>query len=189
MNTRLLLSALILAAICLAGGGVVSAAKDKYEDGFPETVPYDGTKNPLGWNIPYIYRQDPKYPAYRLAFVTMTPTYKGKLDYTPIPLIGIGEVDLNEDGIYEVISFPTEEFEEEGLFCNTKGLCPHYITDASGKGAHLMGILYGWKVNRGDRKVNGFYTLRVYTQPEKKFANVFDEYIYNPKTKEYELGK
>jgi len=114
----------------------------------------------------------------------MMPTYKGKLDYNPRPLIGLVEIDLNGDKMPEIISYPLEEDEETGKFCNLDQLCPHYITQISGKKADVIGVMYGWKVNKGDRVINGYLTLKAYTWANKD-PETFIEYSYSPATKEY----
>ncbi len=150
------------------------------KDGY---VPYIASENPMGWNFPYVFMADSKDPAYAIAFKAMAPTYKGKLDYNPTPLIGIGQINLNKGSTPEIIAFPTEEEEEAGNYCNLGTLCPHYVIETDGKEARTLGVLFGWKVNRGVRILNGYYTLQVYNHPDKDKA--FDEYAYDPNKKEY----
>ena len=146
-------------------------------------IPYIASQNPMGWNIPYkfIYASDD--PSYEIALKAMEPTYKGKLDFNPRPLIGMAQVNLNQDSLPEIIAFPTEEEEETGRFCNLGTLCPHYVIEIGDKEAVTLGILYGWKVNKGKRILNGYYTLEVYslTAQEKQF----EEFAFDLKRKEY----
>lgn len=150
------------------------------EEGY---VPYVARQNPAGWNIPYVFQHDPADPAYAIALKAMAPTYKGRLDYNPRPLIGLAQVNLNRDPDVELIAFPTEEDEEEGRFCNLDGLCPHYVVEIADDRINTLGVLYGWKVNRGARIVNGYYTLQVFALPQQPDA--FDEYAYNANIGEY----
>src|SRR5690606_35540746 len=75
----------------------------------------------------YIFYQHASSPVYDIALKVMDPTYKGKIGPTN-PLIGVAEVDLNGDNLLEIISKPTEEYEQEGEFCRANNVCPHYIT-------------------------------------------------------------
>lgn len=178
-----LIAGLILAIITLEAAGLAHAQqKPKPDaDGY---IPYVARDNPAGWNISYTFTSDPADPAYAIALKQMNPTYKGKLNYNNRPLIGLAQVNLNQDPDVELIAFPTEEDEEEGKFCNLNGLCPHYVIEIAGSKVKTLGILYGWKVNRGDRILNGYYTLKAYNLPEKNPA-AFEEYAYSPGAGEY----
>lgn len=177
----LLLIGLTPVIVNLAYAQQSSRAPTADEDGY---VAYSARENPAGWNIPYAFTNDPADPAYAIALQKMAPTYKGKLGYNNRPLIGLAQVNLNRDPDVEMIAFPTEEEEEEGKFCNLNGLCPHYVIEVAGNKVNTLGVLYGWKVNRGDRVSNGYYTLKVYSLPEKS-PESFEEYAYDPAAKEY----
>lgn len=175
--------ALILLAASIPLAGHLAHAQSTAqpdEDGF---IPFIASENPLGWNIQYVFMHDPADPAYAIALKQMMPTYKGNLGYNPRPLLGIAQVNLNRDPDVEIIAFPTEEDEEKGRYCNLDGLCPHYVLEIVGNKVNTLGVLYGWKVNRGDRILNGYYTLNVYAIPSSE--RTFEEYAFNPRTNEY----
>lgn len=172
---------LLAASITLAGHFAhAQSTTQPDEQGF---IPFVASENPLGWNIPYVFMSDPADPAYAIALKQMMPTYKGNLGYNSRPLIGLAQVNLNRDPDVEIIAFPTEEDEETGLFCTLNSLCPHYVLEIQGNKVNTLGVLYGWKVNRGDRILNGYYTLKVYSLPSSE--NSFEEYAFNPRTNEY----
>lgn len=194
MNLRFLLPALLAAAaVMVIGGGLVLAqsSKQTIEDipskFYDGTIPYVASENPMGWNIPYRYSQDDTYPSYVLARKAMQPTFKTSTGRPYAnPVIGMAEVDLNYDKQTEIIALPIESEEEDGLFCNVNNLCPHYVLEVQGKKVAVLGILYGYKVNRGDKVTNGYLTLKAFTDPVNN-PDYFKEYSYNPKSNEYEL--
>jgi hypothetical protein len=185
MKFRVLLTAFLVAAATLAIGGGIVWAQSKTQTQTPNYVPYIQGTNPFGWNLPYELQLDPDYPPYAIALKAMQPTYKGTLDMEPNPVIGIAEFDLNYDKQPEIIAFPTEESDRGTNFCNLNDMCPFYVIQIQGNKANVIGVLYGYKVNRGDRVVNKYLTLKVYNAPKKDKA-YFEEYAYNPKSNEYE---
>ena len=171
-------------AVAAAGCPPVAIAQETApipdKDGF---IPFIASQNPLGWNIPYKFVYASNDPTYEIALKAMEPTYKGKLGFNPRPLIGMAQVNLNQDSLPEIIAFPTEEEEETGKFCNLGTLCPHYVIEIGDTEAITLGVLYGWKVNKGKRILNGYYTLEVYSLPQQE--KQFEEFSYDPKHKEY----
>ena len=134
--------------------------------------------------IPYNFTQDASDPAYQIAISMMQPTYKNYFDEGN-HIIGLAQVRLDQDQYHELIAFPVENDDaKDGLLCDLNRLCPHYVIRVGQKKVDLLGVLYGWKVNRGDRILNGFYTLQAYTTPEKN-PDYYQEYAYDPLAHEY----
>lgn len=188
---------LAAAALLVVSGGIGMAQQQSKKDSSPAdkiqpldyddgTIPYVAGDNPMGWNIPYSFSQDNTYPSYAIARKAMAPTFKESISPAYANnVIGMAEIDLNYDKHTEIIAFPVENEEEAGLLCNVNRLCPHYVIEVQGNKAAILGVLYGYKVNRGDNIKNKYLTLKVYTDPAKE--NYFEEYAYNPKKNEYEL--
>lgn len=188
MKPRFLLLAIMAAAASVLIGGGIVLAQSKYEfiETSDEYVPFSAAAKK--WNIPYKFELDPEYPPYAIALKAMLPIYtpsKYLERIEPNPVIGMAEIDLNYDRQDEIIAFPTEEYDRGTNFCNLGGLCPHYVIQIQGNKAQVLGVLYADKVNRGDRIVNKYLTLKVYNAP-KKDKEYFEEYAYNPATNEYE---
>lgn len=123
--------------------------------------------------------------SYPIALKAMAPVYKDfSLDAEP--LIGIGEIDLNGDKLPEIISFPIEEYEQEGDYCPSVGLCPHYVLEVNEGGPSILAILFAYSVETGPAVVNGYRTLRARTG---RASDTYETYIYKPARSEYVLTR
>lgn len=136
--------------------------------------------------LTYIFYQHSSSPVYDIARIVMKPTYEGKVGHSN-PLIGIAEVDLNGDNQLEIISKPTEEYEEEGEFCRANYICPHYITQIDGNKTKSLGVIYGNIVDLGTDVKNGYWQLVTLPDPSK--PEIFETYEYNPQQAKYVLVK
>ncbi len=134
-----------------------------------------------GWKVgrlTYSFYQDHTFPSYAIAAKEMAPTYKN-FPWDSNPLIGIAEVDLNNDKITEIISFPTEEEEQNGVFCKKDtNICPFYVLQVRGKAVKTLGIIPANKVDIGDTAKNGYWRLKVFNN--EKDENAFVYYEYDP---------
>lgn len=143
--------------------------------------------------IKYGFFQNDINPAYPLAWDVMKPLYKGsqydmaKGFSQANPLIGIGEFDLNNDKIPEVIAYPTEDEAEAGMFCTADSVCPHYVIDISGEEPVLLGKIPASSIDRGENITNGFWDLKAYTHDwTTPRTDEFNLYVYDKKTKSYQ---
>jgi hypothetical protein len=148
---------------------------------------------PQAKHIKYDYFQNNLNPVYPIAWKVMKPLYKGSQYDMPKefsqahPLIGIGEFDLNNDKIPEVISFPIEDEEEAGMFCTADSVCPNYVIDVSGEEPVLLGKIPASSVDRGENITNGFWDLKAYTHDwTTPRTSEFDLYVFDKKTKSYQ---
>jgi hypothetical protein len=143
--------------------------------------------------IKYDYFQNNFSPVYPLAWKVMKPLYKDSRYDTPNeflqtnPMIGIGEFDLNNDKIPEVISFPVEDEVEAGMYCTADSVCPNYVIDVSGEEPVLLGKIPASSIDRGENITNGFWDLKAYTHDwTTPRTSEFDLYVFDKKTKSYQ---
>lgn len=142
-------------------------------------------------NIYYEFYQNTIYSlSYSLARdAMMKDLYEPALrDGAPVgnPLIGIGEVDLNGDNMPEIIAFPTEEEEENGMYCEDNGMCPHYILQVRGNNVHRLGIIFANTVMLGDNINNGYWELLAYKNGNEDPKKA-DIYTYDKNKDQYRL--
>lgn len=146
--------------------------------------------------IKYGLFQNELSPVYFKVFQEMKPLYKGsRYDLPPEypqtnPLIGIGEFDLNNDKIPEVIAFPTEDEVEAGKYCKADSVCPHYILDISGDKPVLLGKIFASSLDRGAEITNGHWDLKAYTHDwtiPRTDESV--RYVYDKNTKSYKAAE
>lgn len=171
-------------------GGFTLAANAHTSDA--DAGPPPGTPSQAKF-IQYDLYQRNTIPAYPLAWDVMKPLYKGSQYDLPegfsqaYPLIGIGEFDLNNDKIPEVISFPVEDEAEAGLYCTMDSVCPHYVLDVSGDKPVLLGKIPASSLDRGENITNGFWELKAYTHDwTTPRTDAFDLYVFDKKTKSYQ---
>lgn len=144
--------------------------------------------------IKYSLFQNELSPLYFKVLQEMKPLYKGsRYDLPPEypqtnPLIGIGEFDLNNDKIPEVIAFPTEDDVEAGKYCKADSVCPHYILDISGEKPVLLGKIFASSLDRGAEITNGHWDLKAYTHDwTTPRTDESERYVYDKNTKSYKI--
>lgn len=108
------------------------------------------------------------------------------------PVYYIALIDLDKDGYDEIIvTVPEYEEEQRGWYCTEYQMCPHYILQdrnlnpkkPSLKNFKVMGPIYTSGIGPStDEVVDGFTSLRVYTDEERK---KFDVYQYDKKSDNY----
>ncbi len=114
-----------------------------------------------------------------------------------MPAIYIAQPDLDEDGYQETIVTLSEgKPESEGLFCQSKLKCPHFILQNRNpepdkpklRYYSLIGAAYAYGIGLStDESLGGYKSLRVYKTNQ---PTAFNTYQYDKKTdKYYDLGQ
>lgn len=114
-----------------------------------------------------------------------------------MPAIYIAQPDLDKDGYKEtIVALSETQPESEGLLCQSKLKCPHFILQNRNpepdkpklRYYSLIGAAYAYGIGLStDESLGGYKSLRVYKTNE---PTAFNTYQYDKKTdKYYDLGK
>ncbi len=107
------------------------------------------------------------------------------------PTYAYAEPDLDGDGFKELIIVPKEAYKEEGMFCKTPDLCPHFILQdrniagqkPSLKNFKVLGAVYTYGIGLStDEMIGGYRSLRAYTNQE---ITKYDVHQYDRKSDQY----
>ena len=145
--------------------------------------------------------QDPQNIIYMTALTLMRdPVYKKfapdywnfqTQEWRTYPSIRLGLIDLNNDGIDEVIAYPVENVpEESGVLCRVERTCPNFIfTITPDRKVRLLSVIDATIIEVDDSSYNGYRRLKAHTANPRRSPDYYDIFQYDEESKQYKQLK